>query len=207
MMTDWAMVVLTAIYVIATIFICWFNYRSAKASREQASEMRRQYDEENRPYITVELVYERKSFYGLRFTNHGKRLANHVSIQFEQAFLEKVPEPSFKKLLEQVPSTECIIGIGQHYDLYIGTNKLREHGEDVVASGQVTYYDGEKVYSEPFSINFATYATFFAIRSDTDDFLDEIKKQSQELKKIETSLQELAINSRISHSATNEANQ
>ena len=59
-MTDWAMVVLTAIYVLATILICYYNYGATKASRDQAAEMRRQYEEDNRPYITVELIYERK---------------------------------------------------------------------------------------------------------------------------------------------------
>lgn len=33
-MADWLMVIITAIYVIATIVICIFNGRSAKASRE-----------------------------------------------------------------------------------------------------------------------------------------------------------------------------
>ena len=56
-MTDWAMVVLTAIYVLATILICYYNYGATKASRDQAAEMRRQYEEDNRPYITVELIY------------------------------------------------------------------------------------------------------------------------------------------------------
>lgn len=32
-MTDWIMIAITAVYVIATIFICIFNYRSAKATR------------------------------------------------------------------------------------------------------------------------------------------------------------------------------
>lgn len=31
-MTDWIMIAITAVYVIATIFICIFNYRSAKAT-------------------------------------------------------------------------------------------------------------------------------------------------------------------------------
>lgn len=61
------MVVLTAIYVLATILICYYNYGATKASGDQAAEMRRQYEEDNRPYITVELIYERKAFYGLRF--------------------------------------------------------------------------------------------------------------------------------------------
>ena len=90
MTSEWAMVVLTGIYVVATIFICLFNYGSTKASKAQAAEMRRQFDEDNRPYITVELIYERKVFFGLRFSNHGKRLANHVRIQFNQEFIDSI---------------------------------------------------------------------------------------------------------------------
>ena len=123
-MTDWAMVVLTAIYVLATILICYYNYGATKASRDQAAEMRRQYEEDNRPYITVELIYERKAFYGLRFSNHGKRLANHVRIQLDQTFLDSLKEPSFSEMLKRANGKECIIGIGQHYDLYFGSNIL-----------------------------------------------------------------------------------
>lgn len=47
--TDWLMVAITAVYVVATIFICWANLKSAKASKEQLEEMRRQYSEENIP--------------------------------------------------------------------------------------------------------------------------------------------------------------
>lgn len=54
------MVVLTAIYVLATILICYYNYGATKASRDQAAEMRRQYEEDNRPYITVELMSEKR---------------------------------------------------------------------------------------------------------------------------------------------------
>ena len=66
-MTDWAMVVLTAIYVLATILICYYNYGATKASRDQAAEMRRQYEEDNRPYITVELFMSEKRFTGCVF--------------------------------------------------------------------------------------------------------------------------------------------
>ena len=38
-MTDWIMIAITAVYVIATIFICIFNYRSAKATRAMSSFM------------------------------------------------------------------------------------------------------------------------------------------------------------------------
>jgi len=54
------MVVITFVYVIATIFICFFNGCSAKATHEQVSESQRQYEQtkrlEYRPYFDVATV-------------------------------------------------------------------------------------------------------------------------------------------------------
>lgn len=80
MITDWLMIVITAVYVIATIFICIANFKSAKATREQVAEARRQYEEEHRAFISYELIYEHRIWYGLRFTNHGKRVATNVQL-------------------------------------------------------------------------------------------------------------------------------
>ena len=190
-MTDWVMVVLTAIYVLATILICYYNYGATKASRDQAAEMRRQYEEDNRPYITVELIYERKAYYGLRFSNHGKRLANHVRIQLDQTFLDSLKEPSFREMLKRANGKECIIGIGQHYDLYFGSNKFRENTDKYPLSGQVVYQDGERTYKEAFNIDFDSYATFFSVNCDFDDFLKEMKAQTRELHRVGEKLQQL----------------
>lgn len=191
-MTDWAMVALTAVYVVATILICFFNYRSAKASKEQAEEMKRQYEAENRPYITAELIYERKAFYGLRFTNHGKQIANHVSIQFEPSFLDSITEPAFKSLLEKQKGRKCIIGIGQHYDLFFGTNKFLDNPNKLPLCGQIVYSNGEKSYTDDIHIDLDTYATFFSVNSDTDDPVKEIKTQAIELKRIREVLMRIA---------------
>ncbi len=80
------MVLITAVYVLATILICWANIKSAKAVREQLAEARRQYEEDNCPRITYEMIYENRTFYGIRFSNHGRRVANHVQIKFSQDF-------------------------------------------------------------------------------------------------------------------------
>ena len=186
-----AMVVLTGIYVLATIFICLFNYGSAKASKDQLAEMRRQFDEENRPYITVELIYERRTFYGLRFSNHGKKVANHVRIELDQAFLDSVTEPSFKQALDKTKGKECIIGIGQHYDLFFGSNEFRKSNNKVALSGKVVYNDGKLTYTEPFSVDFDSYATIYSVNTDADDMLKELKAQTRELKGIKDALKEL----------------
>ena len=53
--TDWLMVGITVVYVIATVFICWANFSSARASKAQVEESKRQYEETKRlqmmPYI------------------------------------------------------------------------------------------------------------------------------------------------------------
>ena len=70
--TDWIMVGITAVYVIATIFISVANIRSAKATREQLAESKRQYDDkrslEVMPYIQVESIDERLFDYRLSLT-------------------------------------------------------------------------------------------------------------------------------------------
>ena len=56
--TDWLMVVITAIYVLATIYISRANIKSADATREQLVESKRQYEDKKRleimPYIQFE---------------------------------------------------------------------------------------------------------------------------------------------------------
>lgn len=55
MITDWLMVIITGVYVIAIIVICVFNAKAAKAAREQAEQMKLQFIQVNRPKITVEV--------------------------------------------------------------------------------------------------------------------------------------------------------
>lgn len=56
--TDWLMVVITLIYVLATIAICVANFKSANASRDQTLESKRQFAESKRleqiPYLQAE---------------------------------------------------------------------------------------------------------------------------------------------------------
>ena len=143
------------------------------------------------PYITVEIIYEHRSFYGLRFANHSKRLANHVRIKFDQSCLDSLNEPSYIERLQQAEDKECIIGVGQHYDLYFGSNKAREN-PNIILSGQITYYDANHPYTEPFGIDFSSYATFYSVNSLADDLLNEMKKQTKALQDINANLQLLA---------------
>ncbi len=58
LITDWLMLGITAIYVIATIFICRANIKAANATRDQIAESQRQFNENRRldvmPYLQFE---------------------------------------------------------------------------------------------------------------------------------------------------------
>jgi hypothetical protein len=183
------MALLTFVYVVATIVICAFNAKSAKAAREQTKEIKRQFDEENRPYITVELILEKRLFYFLKFSNHGRKIANNVKIELDQDFIDSLTEPSAKARLENQKGRYCIIGIGQSYMLPIGTYRIRYNADILPATGYIVFSDGEKQYDpQYFSIDLNEYMTFFSVNSETEDVLKVMKEQRDALKSINRSL-------------------
>lgn len=183
------MVIITAVYVIATALICWANLRSAKASKEQLKEMRRQFEEENRPRIGVEVIYEHKAFYGLRFVNSGKAIAQHVRIDFHSDFVDSIEERSFQETIKGMAGKECIIGIGQHYDMFFGTNQYRANSNKKPASGTITYCDNAKEYVEPFYVDLEQYLTIFSVTTSEEQLMDKLTKQNQQLEGIRKALE------------------
>ena len=88
-MTDWIMIIITAVYVIATIFICVANFKSAKATRDQITEQKRQFDETNRAYVTVHFEVSPSKLYTLCICNHGNKIAKGVHLEFEDSFIPR----------------------------------------------------------------------------------------------------------------------
>lgn len=204
--TDWLMVVITFVYVVATALICYANFKSAKASKAQLEEMQKQYDEENRPYITTEVIYEKRAFYGLRFTNHGKRIANHVTIDLEDSFINCLKD-SHKQMLRKQKGKSCIIGIGQHYDMFIGSNELRRKEDLPLARGTISYESQGKKYHEEFTIDLKNYMTFFSVYSYDEDILNAIKQQNNELRKISNIMEYYVDNQKADEVDFNEKDQ
>ena len=180
--------IVTLIYTITTIKILQANKLSADATQAQLETMKTQYANDNKPYITVELIYHKRMYYGLRFTNHGKRIANDVCIVFQQAFIDSLPSDSFKGRLEKERGKKFILGIGQVYDIYIGGNRLRNADNNIPIAGTVTYLDGKEQVEVPFYINFENYSTFFSVNTDTEDLLERLDRLNNELEHISIAL-------------------
>ena len=183
------MVIITGIYVIATIIICWANIKSANASKEQLEEMQKQYAETNRPLIELEFQYNRRTWYIVRFVNHGNLTAQRVKISLDQAFIDSVPEESFRNELERIKGKECIIGVGQHYDLFIGGNKLRGNPNMTPLTGTIKYEAQGKEYESDLFVDLEHYMTFFSATTDEEDLLKSMNKISDQLKGIRQTLE------------------
>ena len=184
---------ITAVYVVATVFICWANIQSANASKAQLKEMQRQFRSINRPIISVEIVHLRRMFWVLRFTNHGTQTAFNVKIIIDSEFIESLSEPNYKQIVKDNNGKIKTIGINQSYDLFIGANSFRNRDAQVPIKGIIHYWGiDNSEYKEDFIIETQNYATFFTVNTDNDDLMEKLKEQNEELKNINYSLALLA---------------
>ena len=181
MSADWAMVIITAVYVVATILICRYNKMSAEAAEAQTKEMKRQFLSTNRPIVTVEIIYLKKSFWGLRFSNYGTLSAFDTRIILDSNFIESLPEESFKQMLRSNNDTFRVIGVNQHYDLFFGTNKYRAVENKLPIIGQVIYRGwNDSIFAEDFEIEMQYYAMFYSVDSELDEVKKQLEKQNKE---------------------------
>ena len=193
MLTDWLMVIITFVYVVATIFICVYNSKSAKAADEQTQEMKRQSFLTNRPILSMEMVYIRRAFFALRITNNGNQTAFNTIIEINQSFIDSLPEKNFKDLLSKNKNKVKNIGVGQSYDIFFGSNKFLELENKLPISGRIIYCGNDNsTYAEDFKIEIGNYATFFSVDSDIDDLKKEMKNQTQEIKRLVRAIEYLA---------------
>lgn len=185
------MVIITLVYVVATIAICVANLRSAKATRDQLEESKRQYEEEHRAFVSYKLIYELRTWYGLRFTNHGKRIATNVQLRFDKDFIESLTEQGYKERLQKLGEQEFTLGIGQSYDIYLGSNKLRNRVNSTPIRGVISYKDRNCAYIDSFHIDFSKYATIFSITTDLDRMQKAEKRLIESLAGIKNELKQL----------------
>lgn len=190
--TDWLMVIITAIYVVATILICVYNAKSAKAAREQAKQMRIQFELTNRPKITVEIVYLRRLLWALRFTNHGATTAFNTRITLNQDFINGIPEEEFRSIVQTEVNKVRTIGVNQHYDIFFGGTRFRGENKIPVLKGRMSYSGSENaLFIEDFEIELNDYAIFYSVNSYEEDIEKAIQKQTAEIQGVRCAIEKL----------------
>ncbi|MCM1209606.1 MAG: hypothetical protein NC309_11845 [Ruminococcus sp.] len=207
-MTDWLMVIITAIYVVATIIICYFNGKSAKAAKMQIDEMIRQYNLANRPNVTIHFDIIRSGLLCFIIENEGTSPAHNVSIKINKDFLEGVNEEVDKNRLESLANSELYLASKQKIYILLGGqlefSKLAQHVAEIDIS-----YDG---FEEHTTIDLNQYGMFLVYSSPLEDISQHIKKMKENDERFQKSLlkcvgKEYPVQNIVVHSETiDEAN-
>lgn len=153
--------------------------------------MQKQIADDNRPRIEIEFMLMNRSFYALRLVNHGRHTAYKTKIKLSQAFIDSLPNDKFRWLLELEKDKECLIGVNQHYDLYLGNVQLKETANLQPLAGTITYEWNGSNYTEDIYVDVARQMTFFTVDDESKEIINEYKKNNIELKRIVYELEKI----------------
>lgn len=183
-MTEWLMVIITAIYVVATIIICVFNGKSARAAKVQTDEMIRQYNLSNRPNVTIHFDIIRSGLLCFVVQNEGISPAHNVNIKINENFLNGMEEEDKGICLNKLADSELYLASRQKIYILLGGqlqfSKLAQNVAEVDIS-----YDG---YKEHTTIDLNQYGKFLVYSSPLEDISQHMKKIEENNKKFERNL-------------------
>ena len=103
--TDWLMVGITAVYVVATVFISCANIKSANATRDQLTESKRQYEDKKRleimPYEITEIRAEDRNRLVFHFKNGEEAVKRWKDRSRAESWTPEKREAARQKALER----------------------------------------------------------------------------------------------------------
>lgn len=174
MLTDWIMIIITTIYVIATIVICISNKRSADAAKEQTREMIKQYNENNRPYIIVKFEIVRLGLLCFVVENVGNMPAIGLEIDLCREFIDNIPDDQMRtRVIEFVESKEIYLAPNQKIYITLGGQGDFNEISNIVAKFVVHYSDR---YENEYFIDLKQYRYMLTYESPEADIASYVKK-------------------------------
>lgn len=160
--TEGLMVLITSLYLAATIIICVFNGKSAKAAKEQTQELKNQFYAVNRPVLVIDVVcVKEKNLLALRLKNEGNQTAMKTEIRLDERFLTSLPEEKFREHMIKEAAKTRTVGVGQNYDLFFGSDGYIALQNKNPIVGQIVYEGvNGMVYTDDFEIDIESFLMF-----------------------------------------------
>lgn len=182
MLTDWLMVIITAIYVIATILICIYNGKSAKAAKVQTEvakmqidEMIKQYNEVNRPLVTIRFDIVRSGLLCFIIENEGTLPAKDVKIKINEEFIENINDSSERNRLEDLNNASFYLASKQRITILLGGQLAFKDIAKEIAKIDICY-NGYKEHTE---IDINQYRFLLVYKSSIEDISQHLKKMKE----------------------------
>lgn len=184
-------VLITVVYVVATILICRANYKAANASQRQVDEMQQQFRESNRPYITCEYILKDRLFCGISICNHGNMVAKDLTFSICQDFVDALQPNRFFDFGKLNDSHYRLVGIGQKFDFFFSDV---DHKPSVPFEMTIQYQSEKDNFSESFCLDLSKQLPVYSVEEMEEKSLEISKKQQKCLNIIANSLQLIANN-------------
>lgn len=165
-----------------------FNYRSAKATREQLAESKRQFEENNRAFVTVTFETIRGSLLVLNIHNHGHQVANNVSVKINPEFIANVPD---KEYLVKLCESSFTLGVDKSWFVCFGGTPELGKISNIPLKITICYSDIFSTYSESTTIDLKQYLWSIIYDSPTEDTYQEMKKMTKSIQSMDKSIQKL----------------
>lgn len=196
-----AMAILTFVYVIATIFICRYNAKSASATKEQIKESQRQFEENIRANVIPRFITLEGQLYCLAFHNVGKTMANKLIINISKEWIECLRKTkknyNVADTLDHLRDIEIFLPIDDKYVYSIcvpadGTGDFATLCEKPLKI-TIDYYSGDKPYHEEYELPMKGINCII----NTSDYVRIEQKKIESLNDIGKHLQKLQISNLI----------
>ena len=93
----------TALTAIGTLAMAIATFCSLHSNNSQVNEMKRQWEEDHRPYLDIKLVYNQNlnstASRNIQIRNYGNGTANDIQFRFDEDFINNVGIETLKKHL------------------------------------------------------------------------------------------------------------
>ena len=189
------MSVLTFVYVIATIFICLFNAKSAKATKEQTMESVKQFRNSNRPNVVPHFTMIEGALFCLAFKNIGNECAKNLAISINKEWLDCFDSALKQKQMpgDMVKSLENLFFLEPQGEIKFvlmipgdGTTMYEELSKEKIKIHlKYCRNDLSENFEEAFEMDLLSRAGLIL---DQSDYVRKMKKQEEALKDIAKSI-------------------
>ncbi len=108
----------TALTAIGTLAMAFVSYKTLCKNDNQVKEMKRQWEEDHRPYIDIVLIDSNANYTtdsrSIFIENYGKGIANNVNIHFDDSFIDGIPCDDLKDYLHKLQTKSYRIIYGRN---------------------------------------------------------------------------------------------
>ncbi|NLI35515.1 MAG: hypothetical protein GX416_03205 [Bacteroidales bacterium] len=189
---DW-----NAISSIITLIALIIALISLRQNSKQLKEMKRQWDEENRPNINISIDIS-QSWFVLKISNIGKQDAFNINIKFNDEFLKNIPNSRYRNSYLSLQSNPFFIEKGKSKYFMIDScketkNNWKDKDGTIIATGT---YCNKYTINETLDINEFIIENSFKVNDELTTIMGYIKQglivQNNDYMPIQKSLDAIA---------------